>query len=94
MIGIYGPKTVNAVKLFQATHRDQNGLPLEIDGKLGSLSWVALFGPGTVTVTEDTRPALVSIPEIFGLQHFCIGAFKKLQKTWIEKIRYSKQVIA
>ncbi len=51
VIGIYGPKTVNAVKLFQATHRDQNGLPLEIDGKLGSLSWVALFGPGTVTVT-------------------------------------------
>ena len=33
VIGIYGPKTVNAVKLFQATHRDQNGLPLEIDGK-------------------------------------------------------------
>lgn len=60
VIGIYGPKTVNAVKLFQATHRDQNGLPLEIDGKLGSLSWVALFGTGTVTVTEDTSNPLLA----------------------------------
>ncbi len=65
VIGIYGSKTVNAVKLFQATHRDQNGLPLEIDGKLGSLSWVALFGANTVTVTtESSSPLLLATVQI------------------------------
>jgi hypothetical protein len=60
VIGVYGPKTTNAVKLFQATHRDQNGNPLEIDGKLGSLSWTALFGTDTVTVTEDVTGTLLT----------------------------------
>jgi hypothetical protein len=53
--GVYGTKTVNAVKLFQATHMDQNGNPLEIDGKVGSLTWAALFGIDNV-VTNDTAP--------------------------------------
>ena len=53
--GVYGKKTVNAVKLFQATHMDQNGNPLEIDGKVGSLSWAALFGIDNV-VTTDIAP--------------------------------------
>lgn len=60
VIGIYGPKTVNAVKLFQATHRDQNGLPLEIDGNVGSLTWVVLFGVGTVTVTDNASNSLLA----------------------------------
>ena len=59
VIGIYGTKTVNAMKLFQATHRDQNGQPLEIDGKAGSLTWHTLFGSDTVTVTENTSNALL-----------------------------------
>ena len=41
----YEPKTVAIVKLFQATHRDQNGNPLVIDGKIGPITWTALFGP-------------------------------------------------
>jgi len=60
VIGIYGPKTVNAVKLFQATHRDKKGLPLEIDGKIGSLTWEILFGLNTVTVTEEAANSLLA----------------------------------
>lgn len=60
LTGNYGPKTVNAVKLFQATHRDQNGLPLEIDGRVGSLTWFTMFGPDTIVVTEDAGNALLT----------------------------------
>ena len=41
--GEFGPKTKAAVKQFQATHRDHNGQPLEIDGKVGSITWESLF---------------------------------------------------
>lgn len=47
--GVFGPKTVTAVKLFQSTHRDQMGNPLEMDGKIGSITWAALFGVWNVT---------------------------------------------
>ncbi len=53
--GVYGKKTVNAVKLFQATHQDQFGNPLEVDGKIGSLTWASLFGIENIVVT-DTAP--------------------------------------
>lgn len=53
--GEYGIKTKNAVKLFQAMHVDQMGNPLEVDGNVGSLTWAALFGTDTITVT-DTAP--------------------------------------
>ena len=51
--GVFGAKTKNAVKLFQATHMDQFGNPLEVDGHVGSLTWAALFGTDTIVVTED-----------------------------------------
>ena len=51
--GVYALKTKNAVKLFQATHMDQFGNPLEVDGQVGSLTWAALFGTDTIVVTED-----------------------------------------
>jgi len=60
VIGIYGPKTTNAVKLFQATHRDQKGNPLEIDGKVGSITWSVLFGEKTVPVVEETTNLLLT----------------------------------
>lgn len=50
----YGPKTIAAVKLFQSTHRDQNGNPLEIDGKVGSITWAALFGLENVFTSNET----------------------------------------
>lgn len=50
----YGPKTTAAVKLFQSTHRDQTGHPLEIDGKVGAITWAALFGLENVITSHDT----------------------------------------
>lgn len=60
VIGIFGPKTTQAVKLFQATHRDQEGNPLEVDGKLGSVSWAALFDQVAVQVVEDPTNKLLT----------------------------------
>jgi len=60
VIGIFGPKTTNAVKLFQATHRDQNGNPLEIDGKVGSVTWSVLFGSQTMPVVNEPSNQLLS----------------------------------
>ena len=60
VVGIYGPKTINAVKLFQATHRDQKGNALEIDGKIGSVTWAILFGEQTVPVIEENANQLLT----------------------------------
>lgn len=46
--GVFGPMTVTAIKRFQSMHRDALGQPLEIDGKLGAITWSALFGTGLV----------------------------------------------
>ncbi len=51
--GVFGAKTKSAVKLFQATHRDQIGNPLEVDGKVGSLTWAVLFGAENMEIRED-----------------------------------------
>lgn len=51
--GVFGPKTVTAVKLFQSTRRDQMGNPLEIDGKLGAITWAVLFGVAQVPASDD-----------------------------------------
>jgi cell wall-associated NlpC family hydrolase len=58
--GSFGLKTKNAVKLFQATHRDQNGNPLEVDGKIGSLSWYALFPEAMIPVVDTSANALLT----------------------------------
>ena len=52
--GDFGPQTFKSVKQFQATRRDQNGNPLEIDGKVGSITWSVLFGNVTVPVEIET----------------------------------------
>ena len=53
--GVYGVKTKNAVKLFQAIHMDQHGNPLEVDGQVGSITWSSLFGTDTIVIT-NTAP--------------------------------------
>ena len=50
--GIYGRDTFAAVQLFQARHTDVHGGPLEIDGKVGSDTWGALFGAKTMPVSN------------------------------------------
>ncbi|MEO5564926.1 MAG: peptidoglycan-binding protein [Chitinophagaceae bacterium] len=48
--GFYDTPTVNAVKDFQSSHLDKHGVPLEVDGKVGDITWFALHNP-RVTVT-------------------------------------------
>ena len=53
--GIFGPKTEQAVRLFQARFTDSHGNALGIDGQVGSISWEVLFGQEKVPVVEETR---------------------------------------
>lgn len=46
--GTFGPRTKASVKLFQARHVDSHGNPLVQDGKVGALTWAALFGEATI----------------------------------------------
>jgi len=41
--GVYGAETQEAVSLFQARSVDFEGRPLQIDGKIGPMTWAALF---------------------------------------------------
>lgn len=58
--GNFGPKTKAVVKQFQATHRDSLGNPLEIDGKVGAITWAALFDSGSVATSPKAPNALLS----------------------------------
>jgi len=43
--GLYGDKTSQAVKHFQAGQQDASGSPLAVDGLVGQHTWQALFAP-------------------------------------------------
>ena len=58
--GDFGNKTFNAAKLFQARNVDANGNPLIVDGKIGSLSWEALFGKNSVPVITASDSDLLN----------------------------------
>ena len=62
--GVYGDKTVAAVTLFQMRFPDRFGMPLKPDGKVGPLTWEALFGAKTVTVTNRTTDFLSSVLDV------------------------------
>lgn len=62
MTGVFGAKTTAAVKQFQATHNDANGNPLIIDGKVGPITWAALFGTNsTPQVFTAATPLLTEV---------------------------------
>lgn len=74
LTGNYGPKTTQAIRLYQATHRDQHGLPLEIDGKVGSLTWYALFGANSITLNNEPASALLT--EVINIAQSQIGVME------------------
>jgi hypothetical protein len=49
--GNFDELTESAVRLFQSQSRDSQGIPLVVDGKIGAISWTALFLAG------ENRPA-------------------------------------
>jgi hypothetical protein len=54
--GDFDDETDAAVRLFQARFPDVEGLPLVVDGKVGSITWAALFGEMTVP-SSDVAPS-------------------------------------
>ena len=67
--GDFGTETFNAVLLFQARFTDTDGLPLKVDGEIGTLTWAALFGPQSVTVrTETSSPLLAAVLDFAATQ--------------------------
>ena len=56
---------IQIVKLFQTRNVDRNGMPLVQDGKIGSLTWEALFGADSVTeVAASSDSFLGSVMKI------------------------------
>ena len=58
--GGFKGETESAVKLFQARFPDADGQPLIIDGKVGSITWEALFGEDTVPVADQASSPLLA----------------------------------
>ncbi len=54
---------VQAVKMFQARSVDRLGMPLVVDGKVGALTWAALFGPNSVP-SSTTAPDVLLVKAI------------------------------
>ena len=56
----FGPRTKQAVQLFQAQYLDAEGRPLKMDGEIGSITWAALFGADSVPLVERSDDALLA----------------------------------
>ncbi len=57
--GLFDAKTRSAVKLFQARFPDKTGVPLVVDGEVGSLTWEVLFGEGSVATAAGPPDRLL-----------------------------------
>ena len=49
--GVFDNDTYKAVRNFQSNHLDKHNMPLEVDGKVGDLTWWALKNPRSVVTT-------------------------------------------
>src|SRR5262245_27853504 len=56
--GQFGPETLDAVELFQARSVDPFNAPLRVDGKVGPVTWAALFGIEIPRQTAAEAPLL------------------------------------
>ncbi|HSC52979.1 MAG TPA: CHAP domain-containing protein [Phnomibacter sp.] len=63
--GEFGPKTEQAVKLFQARFTDSESNALAIDGEVGSICWEVLFGTEKIPIVETAKTwGLVAVLDI------------------------------
>jgi hypothetical protein len=58
--GDFDRDTLSAVKLFQARSTDSSGLPLQVDGEIGPITWAALFGPQSVPIRNGSSSPLLA----------------------------------
>lgn len=64
---VFNRSLASAVKLFQSQNVDSEGRPLQIDGKVGPLTWDALFGaPATVMPAGGGGIAVAALNEAIG----------------------------
>jgi hypothetical protein len=58
--GDFGPQTQEGVELFQVRSADHFGANLDVDGRVGPLTWASLFAiPAVPVVTDPGNPLLV-----------------------------------
>jgi hypothetical protein len=50
--GVFGAQTEEAVQLFQARSINHAGTPLNVDGRVGPMTWAALFSTELAPVTQ------------------------------------------
>lgn len=78
--GVFDKKgTERAVKLFQARFADVTGSPLVIDGRIGALTWGAMFGASTIPAnlaapSELTKAAVAVATSQLGVMEQPIGS--------------------
>jgi len=58
--GTFNAQTEAAVKLFQARFTDVEGVPLVVDGKVGSITWPVMFGEDTVPAADEPPSPLLA----------------------------------
>ncbi len=56
---LFDADMARVVRLFQTRNLDSSGAPLKPDGKVGPLTWAALFGDGRVAVRDAARGGLL-----------------------------------
>lgn len=57
---MFSPGTMEAIELFQVRTLDARGQPLSVDGRVGPMTWGALFGEGAVPPVADPPTPLAS----------------------------------
>jgi Putative peptidoglycan binding domain/CHAP domain len=58
--GVFDAKVRDAVKLFQARFPDRDGRSLDVDGRVGPITWAALFGSASVPVGDAAPSPLLA----------------------------------
>jgi hypothetical protein len=58
--GVFGGDTLEAIELFQVRTIDAHGQPLNVDGRVGPMTWAALFGEATVPQIADPPTPLAA----------------------------------
>jgi hypothetical protein len=63
--GVFGADTMEAIELFQVRTMDAHGQPLTVDGRVGPMTWAALFGDQAVPpVAEPPTPLAAAVLEV------------------------------